>query len=488
MKITVVGPSPEYQDYAGPKIRYRRLIPELSGRGAEIEIRDIAQFDPRSADCDILLISKCHDPRAMVSAAIAGDRGILVGVDIFDDYFSQHHDSRLSRFRTWLKQLLPLCDFALCSTPATADVISAYRPGTPTLVMNDPGPMVDIPALAESLSRKAASARDSGRIRIGWFGVGDNPFFQVGLEDLAAFGGMLQPLRQSGMDVELRILTNVRSLSADGLAFIRQLPLRTSVGEWSENGEQALLEDSLLVFLPVNSSRFSAAKSLNRAVTALSAGCQVLSAGHPLYAPLDPHIYRDPLELAHDIGGNSLRLRPETLGTFAAAIETYASAQTEATRLLTFLSGLNPRTVEGPQLALVHGHSTNGAAHKLVQAAGGLSVASPACSAELGFDLIFGQAAGRLTMFISAKARRRLSPERQEDFRPAGTINGRKFFAKAFSGEPPRLAEQRNPSFVFQLATYSDYAERIAAEITGTFGECRIIYSETSPLPFRPAA
>ena len=490
MKMTIFGPSPEYRNYAGPKIRYHRIMPLLAKLGIDLEIRDIADLNPRTADSDVVLISKCHDSRALVSAAILADRGVHVGVDIFDDYFSQESDSRLARYRTWLDQLLPICDFALCSTPALAKVIEAYRSDIPTLVMNDPGPPIDLAELKRALEAKSAEARESCRLRIAWFGVGDSPYFRVGLHDLAAFGGSLQSLRRCGMDLELRILTNARALTADGLARIRELPVRTSVDEWTEEREKALLEDSLLAFLPVNGSQFSAGKSLNRAVTALAAGCQVLSVGHPLYAPLEPFIYRDPAEMADDLNTQALRLRPETLGAFQAAIDTHASAETEAARLVSFLSGLKPMVPANRPLALVHGHSTNGLAHKLVQAAGGLSVASPACSAPLGFDLIFRDGTDHLTMLVSAKARRRLPPEDQERFRPAGAIDSRKFFAigdDSSNEAAPAAALPAKASLAYQLATYSASTGEIADQVRHIFGDCHVIVSETSPLPFRPA-
>lgn len=487
MKIIVVGPTPEYVDYAGPKIRYRRIMPELAQRGIDVEILDIGQFDPHAAESDVVVFSKCHDPRALVSAAILRNRGVLVGVDLFDDYFSQQNDSRLTRFRTWLAQLLPICDFALCSTPRMAEVIRNYRAGMPTLIMNDPAPAIDLASLSRSLSTKIVAAHEMRRIRIGWFGVGDNPHFRVGLHDLQAFGGALRMLRRCGMDMELCVLTNARALTAQGLAQIRRLPVRTRIEEWSEGGEQALLEEALFVFLPVNCSSFSIAKSLNRAVTALTAGCQVLSAGYPLYAPLEPLIYRDPAELAYDIGERTLRLRSETLDSFQTTINSHASAQSEVARLQAFLDGLERSGHGDESLALVHGHSTNGAVHKMVQAAGGLSVASPACSTEFGFDLIFKHAADRMVMLVSAKALSRLPPTYQDRLRPAGTLGGRKFFAMRAISDKQGGPVSETGSLPFQLATYTAATEEIADRVTELFGSCRVIVSETSPLPFRPA-
>src|SRR5262245_60762119 len=105
MKVHVLVPSEEYKNYAGARIRYGRLQPRLAKLGIKLTLQDIAEFDPDRAACDALIISKCHDARALVAAAAVANRGRLVGVDLFDDYFSQEADSRLSRFRLWLRQL-----------------------------------------------------------------------------------------------------------------------------------------------------------------------------------------------------------------------------------------------------------------------------------------------------------------------------------------------------------------------------------------------
>ena len=195
-----------------------------------------------------------------------------MGVDVFDDYFSDTTDSRLVRYRSWLYQLVQLCDFALCSTAVMEQVIAKYRADVPTHQLNDPSLDHEIGELPDLITRKADLARDSMLIRAAWFGVGDNPYFPVGLADLAAYAETLGELRTQGFAIDLTILTNRRALTADGLSLITQLPIKARVEEWTESAERDLLRDALVTFLPVNARGFSAAKSLNRAVTALSAG------------------------------------------------------------------------------------------------------------------------------------------------------------------------------------------------------------------------
>ena len=287
MRLSILVPSEEYRSYAGARIRYHRLAYELARHGIVLTTENIGQFDPSTTDSDAVLISKCHDAQSLVAAAALSNRGKLVGVDLFDDYFSQNTDSRLVAYRNWLTQLLEICDFALCSTKEMAAVIQAFRSGLATHVMNDPAPAHDADCVSALLEKKLHDARSERHIKITWFGIGDNPFFPVGLADLSFHGVLLKELVRSGMDVELTILTNRRALTVDGLSLVRELPIKSRVVEWNEPAEREALAQALMTFLPVNAQPFSIAKSLNRAFTELSSGSQVLSVGYHLYEALD---------------------------------------------------------------------------------------------------------------------------------------------------------------------------------------------------------
>ena len=125
MRVSILVPSDEYRNYAGARIRYGRLQPQLAQLGVSLQLEDVASCRPDQSECDVLLISKCHDARSLIAAAGVSRREKLVGVDLFDDYFSQFADARLFGFRNWLNQLLPICNFALCSTEAMAKVTGA---------------------------------------------------------------------------------------------------------------------------------------------------------------------------------------------------------------------------------------------------------------------------------------------------------------------------------------------------------------------------
>lgn len=489
MRIAVLIPSEDYKGYAGARIRYGRLKEPLGRLGIELSLEDISAFAPENSDADGILISKCHDARSLVAAAAVSERGGLTGVDLFDDYFSQAEDSRLARYRNWLSQLLPMCDFAICSTPVMADVVGDFRSDLPVHLMNDPAPEVGFAQLSEQLASKLARARSEQVVRLLWFGVGDNPHFDIGLADLAAYGGELRALANAGLDIELTVLTNERAMDADGLSLIGRSPVRTRVEEWTETRERELLAEAFACFLPVNAQPFSAAKSLNRAVTALSAGCQVLSVGYPLYDALSQWIYRDSTAFQADLQHGTMKHSAASIERFQLAMHTIASAETEASSLAKFLANLNPRVpADATPLILVHGHATNGATHKAVHKLKGFSVASPYCPAQLGYDVIFQKAPGQLVMLVADRAFKALVPTFREQLKEVRFSDSKYWrVSKGFDwgrSTDPAGSEASLPS---QLATYRHSLGQIRDLMAQAFGPCRVILSESSPLPFSEA-
>lgn len=489
MKLAVLVPSEAYKSYAGVRIRYNRIAPKLAGHGVEVVLADIGQFDPGTADCDGIIISKCHDARSLIAAATLSERGKLVGVDLFDDYFSPPDDSRLTRYRNWLAQLVDLCDFALCSTPAMAEVVRQYRSSLPTHIMSDPAPAEGSDAISGLPERKLADARDRREIRVCWFGIGDNPYFPVGLTDLAAYASVLPTLSRTGFDVRLKVVTNARALTPEGLAMLRRLPVRTDIEVWSEEAEEDALQKALVAFLPVNAQPFSIAKSLNRAVTALSAGCQVLSVGYPLYASLDPLVYRDTEALLQDLEAGSVRFSAGSQEEYRRIIHNCASAENEARRLAAFVESLAPQAREGyGPLCLIHGHSTRQEAHNSIRQVNGLSVASPYCSAALDFDVLFRGARSGGKMLVAQSAAPRLLPQVRARANRGERLNGRRYLqisgAESWNGQAPEWLDWEKAPIPFQLATYVQSLGHMENALSAAFGPCRTIVSETSPLPF----
>lgn len=488
MKILVLIPSQDYRNQAGARIRYGRIATHIAGAGHELRLENIDAFDPLAADCDVMIISKCHDARALLCAAAAAQRGIKVGIDLFDDYFSQRHDSRLSRMRGWFDQMLRFCSFVLCSTPAIATVAHRYRMDLPAHVMNDPAGEAPPTDIAARLAGKLAAARETGQLQLCWFGIAGNPHFPVGLHDLAVHGRSLGALADAGFAVTLRILTNVKAVDAATLARLMALPVTIEIEAWSEKRETAALQESIACFLPVNAQNFSIAKSLNRAITALGNGCQVISAGYPLYAPLGALIYRDVGAFAADIEQGALALSGGSLDRYGETIAQHASAETEAGNFLAFLQALPetpPMRREGfAPIAVIHGVASPTAAHDLAHRLDGLSVGTPLSAAKLAYDVIFDQggASDSLTMLVAGKVFPRLTPEAKAMAHPT-TVNGRSFWriGADTAGQP---ADPARIPLTVQIAAYAGVVAQIRLQMEEAFGPLCCILSETSGMPF----
>lgn len=393
MKICVLLPSEQQKEQAGVRIRYMRIAPILSELGHQLEMLPIQEFTANIASqYNVFLVSKCYDARAIIAAQVLRNQGKPVGVDLFDDYFSQANDSRFVRLRYWLRSMLEHCSFVLCSTLRMRELARAYTKNLPIHVMNDPAEPFDMVAMAAALSNKLKLIKETDNLNVAWFGMGDNPNFPVGLSDLISFGGELARLRGHEFNVRLEILTNRRAMTPDNLASLRRLPVPYTLEEWSETRERELLGRSLLCFLPVNAQSFSTVKSLNRAVTALTAGVQVLSAGYPLYQPFADYIYRDATLFMADLVSENLKLRVDTLPYLVQTLNKVANVEHESMMLASFLGRQLDEVVKPSRAAgaaVIHGKESSGDVHKFAQRLGGISIASPFCAGELNYDVRF---------------------------------------------------------------------------------------------------
>jgi hypothetical protein len=434
MRITVVIPDEAQLVTAGVRIRYRRIEPHLRAAGHQLELVPIERLGKAAGVApDICLFSKCHDARSLVLARALRREGAAVGIDVFDDYYSDATDSRFVHLREWLRAIAGDLAFALCATPPMRTRLSALLPGLPVHVVRDPCEPFDAEGIAQSAERNLARARESRLVDIGWFGVGDNPHFALGLSDLHAFCGELAELRRWGYRPRLSILTNRRALDRERLEMLARLPVPCRVEEWSADRERNLVSESLFCFLPVNAQPFSTVKSLNRAVTALTGGAQVVSPGYPLYAELEPFIYRDVSALVEDMERGSPALRRETVPSLAALLGHLGEPGVEAAALVRFLAAL-PRAAAGAAggalQAVIHGWHSSTAIHKFAQQRGCLSIASPFFQATLDFDVSLGASADGPAVMLSERAygllgerhRRHLEIHHRRDGRPCGRL------------------------------------------------------------------
>jgi hypothetical protein len=335
MRIIVIVPSKAHKQTAGVRIRYDRL----SAAGVPIKVE---AYDDLAADIffdgDVYIFSKTYSAEAGVAARKLREMGKVVGIDLFDDYFSQLYDSRLQWSRDWLRRFGGVFDFALCSTEVIRQVAEIYMPNKPLLVLPDPFPKIDVHKMASMLVRKLSRAHQTRAIPVAWFGIGSNPYFSVGISDLAAYSSAFAELEHGSFSVNLTVLTDRLSLTANNLARLSKLPVQYKIKPWSLEAEEQVLADSLVSFIPVNGQSFSRAKSLNRALSAISAGTQVLSSGYPLYSMLDSIIYRSASALLSDIELGECRIRGGNIEEVERLIRSVSSLSETASEVLAFLN------------------------------------------------------------------------------------------------------------------------------------------------------
>lgn len=420
MRLLFLVPTNVHKVTAGSRIRYDRL--GAADERFEIAVESFEELtDATFETCDICVFSKTYSVEAITLARQLHQAGKIIGIDVFDDYFSQIDDSRLLRFRMWLGCMAQLCQFALCSTNVMRDVVKHYAPGLPVHVVPDPFAEIDPASLARTLASKLDQARTGGTIDVLWFGNGSNPFFTVGLHDVAAYSWSLADLASGSRGVSLTILTDNPSQTSGSLARLGKLPVPYLIDTWSVKAEREALERAFVSFIPVSGQSFSRAKSFNRALTAISAGTQVLSPGFPLYRDLDAAIYADALELLSDLDRGKCRLRVENVDEIAKTAGGMSEIRMVANNLFLFLNdllqvggvGKGNKAAAAPSLptqgirrllvtasspethALIYGFEYDGLMARAAKAAGVLQVKTPFARRERAYDIRIEHRRGR---------------------------------------------------------------------------------------------
>lgn len=484
MRITVILPNEQQLDTAGVRIRYQRMAPAIRRMGHDLDFAFLGGFDTRTEfRSDVYLFSKCQDARALILAQRISMAGRLVGVDVFDDYFSQREDSRLVPLQRWWDDMRPSVDFLLCATPAMAERLGTLAAGLPINILNDPFEPFDPDAVASLIEAKVARARSTGILEVAWFGMGDNPIFPVGLDDLSDFGLALAELRSTGLSPRLRVLTNRRAMTPARMERLARLPLPVELGEWSVEAEADLLRESLVTVLPVNAQPFSTVKSLNRAVTALTSGTQVLSLGFGLYEPLGPFIYRSAGDLLGDLEQERLRLRRETMPAFLETLTERGEPGREAANLVAFLGNhgrssarARPARATG---AVIHGITSPTNVHNFAQRNGWLSVASPFHNHRHDFDMRFQREPdGTAAAVLSEAAASLLSWRDQARLLPDPESPSQRLSVLRL--EDTYIPDEPEPGIVEAFVLYPDMMGTVRRILGSLFPDMPLLLSETA--------
>jgi hypothetical protein len=179
----------------------------------------------------------------------------------------------------------------------------------------------------------------------------------------------------------------------------------------------------------VNHQNFSIAKSLNRGISALTGGTQILSAGFDLYDAIGPFRYRDADPLLADLEEGNLRLRPQTLPALKECMSGLADPANEAGWLLEFLKGLPPVArsdistgATGPSHAIVFGSRAPSAVTTFAQQRGIALIGTPFCLPSSRFNLYFDfrDGVGPVEVRISKQGATMVGPSMQPFIREDG--------------------------------------------------------------------
>lgn len=391
MRLVIVTPSAAFAQSAGARVRYQPMAAAVE------DSVTLCPLDALTFEADAYLFSKTYQAEAPATAHRLASAGKRVALDVFDDYFTDGRDARLERFRRWFKEMAALVGAISVSTPHLAARLEAVYGVAPTVVP-DPHPLVSAEGLVRTLRGRTM---DPDALHLAWFGIASNPYHPAGLADLAAFADRL-----GGAGAHrLTILTNGEGADPAALSALGACPIDVEWHTWSPEAEADLLARCDAAVLPVNGQPFSAAKSLNRALTALCSGAQVLSLGHPLYAALDRYIYRDLRELVADAREGTPRLRLSTATPFVEDLNARYSPRRCAEAVLAMVRGIEPPTPRPRAIVL---GACDGSALSLADA---LTLATPlwqgaAADFRLGTD---GEVSDKAAAKLDDRQRERLA-------------------------------------------------------------------------------
>ena len=339
MKIIFVVPSSQWLTSAGVRIRYQRLEPFFKINDCTVNIIPIQDVSESYLRCaDVVILSKVFSTDSIHIMTLCRNFGVKIGIDLFDDYFSDNRLSVFRRFHDWLELTSQIIDFIICSTDRMKSIASQYF--NPQLIhkINDTkDASITFSETKRLLDAKIVELSAKNHLNILWFGMGDNPYFNVGISDLSNYSNALFQIKKLTNSINFTILTNERALNAKNLTRISRLPIQSKLEIWSECKEKNYLRESHLAFMPVSHQNFSVAKSPNRCLTALSYGCQILSNGFDLYHDFSEFIYKNTRNWSEDYKNSTFRFSSDKMSSFEDICKKLYDPEVEVLKFLHFL-------------------------------------------------------------------------------------------------------------------------------------------------------
>jgi len=497
-RIIFVVPSDAHLDTGGVRIRYDRMRGPLSIFNVSVDICSLSTLltEVRVSPGDIVVFSKVYSLLTPLLVAKLQERGHLVGIDLFDNYFSDDSDSRLTRFREWLRRVSCRVNFVIYSTSELKNTVSPLGPAVPDILLPDVVTDVDINRIAAVADTKLARRLSDRFLNIVWFGNGSNPFFVAGLNDLAAFSDQLCFLESCGWRVGLTILTNGTSIDSVIGARLGRLSVDWTLKEWSVEAEVESLTDADFCFLPVNFQPFSRSKTLNRALAAITSGCQVFSAGYELYDPLRPLIYTDASEMVHDLTHGRAKIGSSSKHAILDHLSAYADPYGVAMDLAHFFDRLITERpfaatsvyAVNPPLLLVDGIQSDPDLIATATYLGGISVRSPTVAKiKFKFDVEFNSTAKRPypEVWIRSEVRDRMSKDWAQRLEVRDNSShwrvGDAYLGELFNEDAVRLF---TGGIAENIAGHLRISEAVSKCLSVLFPDLRSIQIERSSLHF----
>lgn len=290
------------RDLTLASVRYRGLLPGCALQDAGWDVRVGTGSEKPPAGTDLVIVVKPLSERDANWVRDVGAAGPPVIVDLCDNVFI---DGYANQGQLIGQRFVATCHGAAAITVPTAalrDVVSE-RAGWPADQVHVVPDIVETQSL---LSRQRALL-DGGRhwkqafvewvrqtIRAGriveparpvllWFGNHGATYANFGMHDLLLFRDALEQAARRH-DAELWVVSNSENRFNE---LAPQLPIRSCYFEWNPTVVDELLQVASVCLVPNSLDAFSATKSANRALKALSARVPVVATRTPAYAGME---------------------------------------------------------------------------------------------------------------------------------------------------------------------------------------------------------
>jgi len=273
---------------AGIEIRLRPIIKRLEDSSVYVKIqtyRDlhIQLLSNAKIDKDLFFIlSKPHKPEYLSYMLALHARGCLVGIDIFDNYYAPSLALRHLGVQSVWNNALANADFCTFSTHFLARYASGVSVNDkPSFIVSDPIECSHV-SITNKLDKKKWTQLSllKHEVRVTWFGIDANPYFEVGLADIYRNIPRLIEIKDaitksmgSQTIMNFSICTRKTKHIEPLLSALWELGIPTHFIEWSKLACAELISNTHIVYLPTNNGIFSLSKTHNRLVDSIANNC-----------------------------------------------------------------------------------------------------------------------------------------------------------------------------------------------------------------------